>query len=226
MSQGRYRRSGPSEILRKLGRGVDFLMLLVALRVSGRLPSFNELRKMSFVELGPGPTRIGVLKRLLFRQVFFIDQSDFGIPDRKLRVADLEECADATKIIALCDLLPNERALFLFADHCIEHLRLETVLSLLRSLADHKVAACFRVPNIESFAGRRNFVGDPTHHSSFDAGVRRWLVDAGFRVSPWIRWYRSNQILKLLLHNAPSMSLAEEIVVSANFLSLPPEVQT
>ena len=217
LNERSYRRAGLSEMLRGLGRGVDFLFLLVTLRMRRRLPSFSELRKMSFVELGPGPTRMGKLKGLFFRKVFFIDQCDFGIPDPQLRVANLDQCADATKIIALCDLSANEGGLFLFADHCIEHLREETALRLLGSLADQRFAACFRVPNIESPAGQKNFAADTTHHSSFDEGLRSWLGNLGFVVSPWIRWYRSNLLVKLMFKSSSAMSLADEIVVSANF---------
>lgn len=216
MKERRYQKSGFSEILRRLSRGIDFVLLLVALRLDRRLPSFSRLRSMSFVELGPGPMRIATLKRLFFRQVFFVDQADFGIPDKKLRIADLEECGDAAKIIALCDPSDGNRY-FLFADHCIEHLRPETVSSLLGSLADRKFAVCFRVPNIESSVGKRNFAGDPTHHSAFDVAFRTGLSRLGFRVSPWIRWYRSGLLLKMLLRKAPTMGLAEEIVVSADF---------
>jgi hypothetical protein len=216
----RYRRSGITEILRRLCRAADFFVLLTVLRVRKRLPPFRELRKMSFVELGPGPTRMAVLKRFFFRRVFFIDQCDFGIPDQELRIVDLEQCRDAKKIIDVCGISPNGHGFFLFADHCIEHLTPETVTGLLGSLAGHKFTGCFRVPNIESSAGQRNFAADPTHRSSFDEELRRCLRDFGFMVSPWIRWYRSSMLVKLLFSHVPPMNLAEEIVVSANFSEL------
>src|SRR5712691_8832200 len=46
----RYRRSGITEILRRLCRAADFFVLLIALRVRKRVPPFRMLRKMSFVE--------------------------------------------------------------------------------------------------------------------------------------------------------------------------------
>ena len=213
----RYKRSGVTEILRRLCRAADFFVLLMVLRVRKRLPPFRELRKMSFVELGPGPTRMAVLKRFFFRQVFFIDERDFGIPDRELRIRDLEQCGDAKKIIDVCGISPKEHGFFLFADHCIEHLTPETVIRLLNSLAGQKFTACFRVPNIESSAGQRNFAADPTHRSPFDGSLRSRLGNLGFLVSPWVRWYRSGMFVKLVFSHVPPMNLAEEIVVSAYF---------
>lgn len=172
---------------------------------------------MKFVELGPGPMRMAGLKRMLFRQVFFIDQCDFGIPDRELRIANLDQCGDARKIIELCGSSSSEYGFFLFADHCIEHLAPEAAVGLLGSLADCKFTACFRMPNIESQVGKRNFAGDPTHHSSFDAGLRGWLSAREFIVSPWIRWYRSSMLARLVLTRAQPMHIAEEIVVTGNF---------
>jgi len=216
----RYKRSGITEMLRRVCRAVDFLALLTVLRARKRLPPFRELRKMSFVELGPGPMRMAVFKRFFFRQVFFIDQSDFGIPDRELRIVDLEECRCAEQIVDVCDISPAEHGLFLFADHCIEHLTPETVTGLLGSLAHHKFTACLRVPNLESSVGRRNFAADPTHRSSFDEGLRRCLNNFGFIISPWVRWYRFSMLVKLLFTHLPPMSLAEEIIVSGNFSRL------
>ncbi len=204
-------------MLRQLGRALDFSVLLVTLSMRMRLPAFSELRKMSFVELGPGPTRMRALKRFFFRQVFFIDQCDFGMPDSQLRLVDIETCGDVQRISDLCGVSPNAHGFFLFADHCVEHLTPDAALGLLRSAADRKLAACFRVPNIESPVGRRNFAGDPTHHTAFDQTFRRSLGDLGYVVSPWVRWYRLGTLMKVLMGQVSLMSAADEIVVSANF---------
>ena len=200
-----------------MGRAIDFSVLLVTLRLRNRLPALRALRKMTFVELGPGPMRMATLKRLVFRQVLFIDQCDFGIPDQELRIANLEQCGDAQNIIKLCGSSSNEHGFFLFADHCLEHLTREAAVGLLGSLAYWKFTACFRVPNIESLVGKRNFAGDPTHHSAFDDEFRTWLSTREFIISPWIRWYRSSSLFRLVLTRAQPMHIAEEIVVTGNF---------
>jgi hypothetical protein len=211
----RYSRRGVAEIARHLFRGVDFLVLLAALRLRGRLAPFRSLKTLAFVELGPGPMRIASLKRILFREVYFVDQSDFGIPHPQLRLVDLEACRDVKTISELCGLSADAEGLFLFADHCIEHLSPAAVLELVRSTADRSLTACFRVPNIESPSGRRNFDADPTHHSPFDRAFRRSLAGLGFAVYPWVRWYRFRTLLKLLIGRLPLMGAAEEIVVAA-----------
>jgi len=161
--------------------------------------------------------RIASLKRIFFREVYFGDQSDFGVPHPQLRLVDIEACRDVNAISELCGLSPHAEGLFLFADHCIEHLSPVAVLELVRSTADRRLTACFRVPNIESPAGRRNFDRDPTHRSSFDQAFRKSLAGFGFAVYPWVRWYRFGTLLKVLIGRLSLMRAAEEIVVTANF---------
>lgn len=213
----KYRRSGITEIIRRFCRSVDFLVLLVALRMRSKLAPLANLKCLSFVELGPGPMRIASLKRILFREVFFVDQSDFGIPDPQLRLVDIEACHGVQEISTLCGLSGTDKDLFLFADHCIEHLTPDVVLGLLSSMGQQKLAACFRVPNLESPAGRGNFARDPTHRSPFDQTFRRSLNSLGFAVYPWVRWYRVGILMRVFFGQVPLMNAAEEIVVCGDF---------
>ena len=212
-TQRSYARSGLVEFIRKQLRIADFLRLLRWLRLAGN-PSFNAMRRqLTFIELGPGPTRLARLKRRLFRAVYFVDQFDFGIPDDNLRIYDLEKVADAGVIAhGLCAREVGD-PVFLFADHCLEHLPESAVVRLLQSIRAMGATACFRVPNIASRTGKRNFGNDPTHQTDFNESLRARLRDMGFAVEPWIRWYRLAPRLQVALGGKSPMSVAEEIAI-------------
>lgn len=208
-----YKRTVAVEQLRQLCRIADFVLLLIALRFQKRVPAFSELRKITFVELGPGPTRLASVKRLFFQRVFFVDQSDFGVPCPELRIADLEQFHDAGKILTdVCGLSLNERVL-LFADHCLEHLPENALLAFLESVIDNGSLACFRVPNVLSPTGHRSFLNDSTHRASFDPGLRNNIRQIGFAIYPWMRWYRPRIIMDMLIKRMPIMNKAEEIAI-------------
>jgi hypothetical protein len=210
---GKYARSGLTESLRKLFRAADFLLLLLKLRLDGRIPSHAARRNLSFIELGPGPTRLASLKRRLFRKVFFVDELDFGIPDPGLRIYDLEKVDTAAKIaMDICAIGPGE-PVFLFADHCLEHLPEEAVIRLLNSVKSSEAAACFRVPNLASRNGKRNYLGDPTHQTPFDESMRKRIRDIGFDVISWTRWYRPTPLFRILCGRSTPMNEAEEIAI-------------
>jgi hypothetical protein len=209
-----YRRSTAIEPFRKFCRALDLLILLNALRRRERLPGFSGLRRMTFLEMGPGPMRLAAFKRKLFRQVYFLDMADFGVPDPHLVLVNLESCGS---VQAILECLPPEARsgpVLLFADHCLEHLSTKVVRGLFESIAEHGVAACFRVPNVHSPTGQRNYQADPTHRTPFDEEFRRDAERTGFAVFPWIRWYRPGIYGRTLRGSQPVMSLAEEIVLS------------
>ncbi len=211
--QRSYARSGLVELIRQRLRVADFLRLLRWLRLAGH-PSFDALRRrLTFIELGPGPTRLAHLKRRLFRAVYFVDQFDFGIPDDNLRIFNLERAEDASVIAhGLCDREAGD-PVFLFADHCLEHLPESAVLRLLQSIRELGAAACFRVPNIASRTGKRNYGNDPTHQTDFNEALRVRLREMGFAVEPWVRWYRIVPRLQVALAGKSPMSVAEEIAI-------------
>ncbi len=213
----RYARAAAVDPLRQLCRVADFILLLAVLRAKKRLPAFRQLRNAAFVELGPGPTRLAFVKRLFFRRVFFVDQMDFGIPDSALRIVDLEQFANAEKIVTeVCGLSGPQTVIF-FADHCLEHLSEGPLLSFLNAIARHGFLACFRVPNVLSPAGKRNFLGDATHHTSFDLEQRERIRQMGFAVFPWMRWYRPRLIFNTLMGHGSQMNQAEEIAICAYY---------
>ena len=213
MTARRYARSGIVERLRQFCRMADFLLLLAALRLRGLLPAMTGLRRIALVELGPGPTRLATLKRRIFAQVIFLDQSDFSMPDPGLRIANFEEMKDAGQMLrGWCGLDPALPALF-FADHCLEHISQEKLLPFLRSLAASGHAACFRVPNTLSARGRLSFQRDATHRTAFEPGLRGRLEAMGFRIFPWLRWYRPRLLMQAILQR-DAMGQAEEIAIS------------
>jgi hypothetical protein len=220
MAVGRYSRGLLIDPLRRLLRVFDFLFLLRALRHNGCLPRRSRLDNTTFIELGPGPTRLAFLKRRIFGQVLFVDQSDFGIPDPGLRIADLEQVKNAPQLIAnACGLAPAKQVM-LFADHCLEHISAENLLPLLQSIIEAGYLACFRVPNIASPAGLRSFHNDVTHQTSFDSCLRRQLAVVGFSITPWMRWYRPQLIFRTLLLRKPLMEYAEEIAICSRLASI------
>jgi hypothetical protein len=174
---------------------------------------------MTFVEMGPGPMRLASLKRKVFRRVYFLDISDFGVPDPDLKILDLEQCRDMAAIVGQFPELPASEHIFLFADHCLEHVSKEVLESCLGSISINKFTACFRVPNVLSSAGRGSFLRDPTHRSSFDIAFRVYLHGLGFSISPWVRWYKPLLALKMLMGREGRMNHAEEVVLSIQDLN-------
>jgi len=213
MTAMRYARSGVTERLRRSCRIADFLLLLAVLRMRGFLPAAAGLRRSVLVELGPGPTRLASVKRRIFAGVVFLDQSDFGMPDANLRIANFEEMNDVEQMLGRwCKLDPETSTLF-FADHCLEHVSEEKLLPFLHSLARSGHAACFRVPNTLSERGLHSFRKDATHRTSFGPQLRSRLESMGFVIFPWMRWYRPRLLLRALFHGGAWMSHAEEIAL-------------
>jgi hypothetical protein len=141
------------------------------------------------LELGPGPTKLRLLKRLMFGRVHYVDSDPWGPEREDLTLMDLEELRSVS---SLSEVLGRggPAPTLLFADHCLEHLSRETVDHLL-GLAECLGAACLvRVPNVLSAVGRSNYEGDPTHRTPFEEEHRRALLELGLDVTPHSRWYR------------------------------------
>lgn len=190
-----YRLTGLKERLRALGRGVDFLCLLSLLRARGAI---RGTRRYVLVELGPGPTRLAALKRALFSSIIFVDFRDYGIPDPSLRIVDLEALASGS-LASIVGTALDDVSVLVFADHCLEHLSDEAATRFFDEIARRpRWACCARVPNVLSAGGRRNFLADDTHRTSFDAEMRERLRGMGFRTSTWFRFYRIRPMLEAL----------------------------
>jgi hypothetical protein len=205
-----YRRGGPTELLRLAARALDFVLLVRRASRSGALPAWSTLRRSVLLELGPGPTKLRLLKRLMFGRVHFVDADPFGPEREDLTLMDLEQLRSVS---SLSEVLGRgfPAPTLLFADHCLEHLSRETVDHLL-GLAERQGAACLlRVPNVLSAVGRSNYEGDPTHRTPFVEEHRRALLALGLDVTPHTRWYR----LGLGGRGATAgMDSAEELVIT------------
>jgi hypothetical protein len=193
---------------------MDFTFLLASLALGKKFLRISDLRKTILIEFGPGPTRCAFIKRLLFRRVFFLDRSDYGIPDSGLKIVDLEAGMDAGAITTELGASGTCTRVMFFADHCLEHIPEDVLLRFFDSLRRSEHIGCFRMPNICSPTGHQNFMADPTHRTSFDRDLRRRLKDFGFTVSYWMRWYRLNLIGRMLTARGFIGDYAEEIVVS------------
>jgi len=204
-----YSRSGFAEPVRKCARSVDLLMLWSWLLLRLSLP---RLKKLTLIELGPGPTRLAKLKRLIFGCVYFVDQWDFNIPDPGFRLCNVEDIPDAKAIVKrICGA--SDLPTFFFADHFLEHLSEASVEELLQSIRSQNHAACFRVPNILSPQGNENYRRDPTHQTNWSPEFRERIQALGFSIRPWIRIYRINLLSKFVFMRRPAMSVAEEIAI-------------
>ncbi len=208
-----YTRPGFTEAFRQALRATDFLLLLFALYRLGIFPSLRAMRRHVLVELGPGPTRLAGLKSALLKDLCFVDQSDFGKPDKRLRFFDLNSCGDISNLIYQVIGLSGRDPILLFADHCIEHVTREVVSDLFLSLSRTNVTVCFRVPNIVSPRGQRNYGSDSTHRTPFDTDFREMLRKLGFHVIPFVRWYRPRMMVSFLLQPERRMGIADEIVI-------------
>jgi hypothetical protein len=208
-----YRRSRAVEPFRKIGRSLDLALLLITLRAKNKLPGLSQLHNMTLIELGPGPTRLASFKRMLFREVYFIDKSAYEVPDKGLKLCDLAECDNVRTIVKDVCALPEKSDVFILADHFLEHQTQQVVEALLDSMRSCRVVACFRVPNIMSELGRANFENDATHRTAFADELRKSVSRMGFSISPWSRFYRPKLIFSMISRSKSTMSIAEEIVL-------------
>ncbi len=213
-----YSKSRFVEPFRKLGRALDLLVLLVTLLISRATPPFRMLREMVLIELGPGPTRLATLKRMLFREVYFVDKFDFEIPDPGLRLHDLAGCEDVRVIVKYVCCVSDDSPVFIFADHFLEHMSEVGATRFLQSVEECGVAACFRVPNILSPSGKRNYDNDPTHLTPFDESLRSRVEGLGFSVFPWSRCYRFSLLIRAFTNPKSTGRVAEEIVLFSKTL--------
>jgi len=180
-----YKRKGFSESFRITFRAIDFLFLIAKITQSNQ--SSMKLRDLVLVELGPGPTRLHFLKRLLFRKVVFIDAIDYGIKDSSLIIHDMSRGIPLPREISeYIDFGENYNTIYM-ADHCLEHLPLDVVLRFFRN---YKGFFIFRVPNIRSLPGLEDFSRDSTHLTAFDdQQLEKIRSIADINVIFWTRFY-------------------------------------
>jgi len=206
----RYRRGGLAELVRLAARALDFVFLVRRASRSGALPSMATLRRAVLLELGPGPTKLRLLKRLMFDRVHYVDSDPYGSGGQDLTIMDLGELRSVSSLAGMLPVGCRAQA-FLFADHCLEHLSRDTVDHVLALAADMTAACLFRVPNILSRTGRLNYEGDRTHRTPFDEDHRRALLEMGLSVTPHSRWYRRSPGGRAA---AAPMDAAEELVIA------------
>jgi hypothetical protein len=163
----------------------------------------NSLGKIVLVEFGPGPTKLNRIKKLYFKRICYIDTDDFGEKQGEVIVYNLEQYK-IEDVLALA--APNQ--LIVMGDHCIEHISYDVVRRMLFDFNLHGIKFLFRVPNVESQIGLRNFNNDSTHRTAFNKDQRLELGPAAHFI-PYSRFYRLSILSKM---NNPVF--AEEIVVT------------
>lgn len=185
-----YRRVAIVDFFRRVLRGVDLLVLLYA-PYSGNRLNLAMTRRSVWVELGPGPTRLEWLKRMLFKDVVFIDHKDYGIPSARLVISDISMGVPSYRDVAIkSDCVPE--SVIYFADHCLEHLPVETILGMLRMCASERYSLLARVPNVRSAVGLNDFQSDSTHVNCFDDRVLADLNEvARIQFFGWNRVWRA-----------------------------------
>lgn len=199
---GAYKRFGAVEGLRQFLRALDFL--------EAHHFAQRTLRDRSptFVEFGPGPTPLRRLKAFLFRRVVLIDRDDYNgaLTGSDFLRLDLES-GEFAEIERLLSASPGTA--LVWADHCFEHVAPALFAELLDRLIEQRCDIVFRVPNVESATGARNYARDATHANPFDGEYRRELAERGFQIIPWIRFYRPERWKR---RAAPAMQVAEEVM--------------
>ena len=194
------------EIVRQAVRAIDFVVMMGWLHIFKMKTPWPSV----LVEFGPGPTRLAQLKQSIFGEVIFIDRDDYGVTDRRLLAVDLDRQMAYDGLIGVLGARrANENILF-FADHCLEHLMPRTAKAIVLEIARNpRWACCFRVPNILSPRGRRNFDSDATHKTDFGENMRRSLSALGISCAPWFRFYRGGPLLRCILRRSLVLSCEE-----------------
>lgn len=205
-----YKRVGITEQFRQFLRSVDFcFMLLFIYMFYG-----GKFRNDYLIEFGPGPTPLINLKNIFFKKILLFD---FRLYDQKntltaeCHIFDLNEDNHAELDRILSNLYG---AKVVFSDHCFEHIKPEKLQSLLKIVRNREASIFFRVPNIMSDNGRKNYFRDNTHINPFDSIERLELERLGYKICPWIRFYRIGDIAKIIFyHNHHPINYVEEILV-------------
>jgi hypothetical protein len=180
-----YKRKGLNESLRVVLRAIDLLFLIT------RITQFNQspvrLKELVLVELGPGPTRLSFLKRLLFKEVVFIDIMNYGISDPSLLIHDLSKDIPLPEEI-FKSIKPDDSFNTIYmADHCLEHLPFKVILDF---FGNYKGSFIFRVPNVRSISGLQDFRRDSTHLTAFDDQQLELIRSvSGINIMFWTRFY-------------------------------------
>jgi hypothetical protein len=179
-------------------------------------------RRYVLVELGPGPTRLAALKRALFKDVVFVDFRDYGMPDRSLRLADLERFATES-VDSIIGRTTAGGDFFFLADHCLEHLSEKAATRFLEQVAQHpRWMCCVRVPNVLSRGGQQNYSADVTHRTSFGSELRARLTTLGFALAPWFRFYRLPPMLEALSQRSAALGSEEVALIKPTTESAAP----
>lgn len=175
-------------------------LVIIFRKLSKGRGGLRRLKTLTLIELGPGPTKLSTLKRMLFKEVLFIDQFSYDGKD-KVIIADLSIHIPLPYEVK--ETLKDDNVLY-FADHCVEHLPIEVIYALLKSYVGLYL---FRVPNIRSKQGLKDFHNDSTHRTEFnDEQIEELRKARGVKITFWNRFY-SNRFEK----NQPIHNTSREI---------------
>jgi hypothetical protein len=201
-----YRLLGWIEFTRLALRASDFVILIIKIVGLRHLSLFSLFKEGCFynyclVECGPGPCKLNWLKQIIFRGAMFYDLDDYGQPSPNLICVNLEE---GIPCVPMSSPSSGLRYLY-FADHCFEHLPFNVVLDFVTN-CDHPFL--FRVPNIRSSRGLKDYLADPTHKSMFtDDQLMQLCSIPGVQSTHWNRFYSRG------LGRAYGMERAREICI-------------
>lgn len=206
-----YRKSGLSEWFRMTLRSLDFMFLMLFLSRSHPVFNRNHTRQCRLLELGPGPLKLRAAKQRFFASLNYVDHLAYPDAGEDVIIFDLEDLPQLSNLTELC-VDKSNRPLFIFADHCLEHLKQPTVLGLIGAVKRSNSQLFFRVPNVLSLAGKANYLSDETHQTDFGVDFRARLAAEGVAAHYWIRFYRLRMWVAVTILRRPIEEVAEEIL--------------
>jgi NADPH-dependent 7-cyano-7-deazaguanine reductase QueF len=200
-----YSQTGLKEIFRKFFRGVDFLILSLKVNL---YPSKKGGR---LVEFGAGPMRLLGIKKMVFKEVCNIDHRYYFQSDENSPYFLKEDINNLDKIKRYLTTFKNENVT-IFADHCFEHISHKTFDDLIDFFIKLNFRVIFRVPNVHSSQGKKNYESDNTHQIPFEDNVRESLISKGFKVRTWNRWYKIDLFITKIITRQSRDSVFCEIL--------------
>ncbi len=205
ISMRSYSQTGLKETFRKLFRGVDFVILFLKFKL------YSKKKDSIFVEFGAGPIRLSSIKKIMFSETYNIDhryyfESD-GI-DKMFFKVDINDIDKLKKYL----ISFKDKDVTVFADHCFEYIALTTFEELIGFFIEMNFKIVFRVPNIYSSQGKRNYDADSTHQIPFNNEIRESLHTKGFKIQTWNRWYKIDLFIDKLFSNRDKDFIFNELL--------------
>lgn len=201
-----YKKSALFEALRQKARTKDFSRLVEILRAEG----IKADKESCLIELGPGPTPLLQLKEEIFRSVTLIDSRVYEENPRNWLIADL---STKSGLDTLQDSMQQAVSTLVFADHCLEHLPENSVIQIIELAIKYNSSIAFRVPNIYSRRGRKNYENDNTHKTDFRKQFRNVLRERNLKIVPYFRYHDIGSQLLRFVSRQDTMKLASEVLI-------------